>query len=60
VRLVYMDEAGISKATQEPFVVVAGAIIDADRVLNGVENQLERIEPLARSPPTLRTPPGCE
>jgi hypothetical protein len=29
VRLVYMDEAGISKATQEPFVVVAGVIIDA-------------------------------
>ena len=43
MRLVYMDEAGISKATQEPFVVVAGAVIDADRVLNGVESQLERI-----------------
>jgi hypothetical protein len=43
MRLVYIDEGGISKATQEPFVVVAGVIIDADRVLNGVENQLERI-----------------
>lgn len=43
VRLVYMDEAGISKQAQEPFLVVAGVLVDADRVLNGVENQLEGI-----------------
>jgi hypothetical protein len=29
-----MDEAGISKASEEPFVVVAGAIIDGDSVLS--------------------------
>jgi hypothetical protein len=43
VRLVYIDEAGISNAAQEPFLVVAGVIVQADRDLNGVENQLERI-----------------
>jgi hypothetical protein len=43
VRLVYIDEAGISKPTQEPFVVVAGVIVHGDRDLNGIESQLERI-----------------
>lgn len=43
MRLVYMDEAGISNPKQEPFLVVAGIIIDADHSLNGVENELERI-----------------
>jgi hypothetical protein len=43
VRLAYIDEAGISNARDEPFTVVAGAIIHADHVLNGVENQLERL-----------------
>jgi hypothetical protein len=43
VRLVYIDEAGISNPAQEPFLVVAGHIVHADHTLNGVENQLERI-----------------
>lgn len=43
MRLVYMDEAGISNPTQEPFVVVSGAMVDADVALNGIENELERI-----------------
>ncbi len=43
MRLVYMDEAGISHQAQEPFLVVSGVILHGDRDLNGVENQLERI-----------------
>jgi hypothetical protein len=43
VRLVFMDEAGLSKPEHEPFIVVAGVIIHADNSLNGVESQLERI-----------------
>jgi hypothetical protein len=43
VRLVYIDEAGISKATEEPILVVAGTIVHGDHSLNGVENELERI-----------------
>jgi hypothetical protein len=38
-----MDEAGLSKPDEEPFLVVAGVIIQGDNVLNGVEAQLERI-----------------
>lgn len=43
MRLVYMDEAGISKSKEEPFVVVAGVVVQADHALNGVENYLERL-----------------
>jgi hypothetical protein len=43
LRLVYMDEAGISKPAEEPFLVVAGVIVHADHQLNGIENALERI-----------------
>jgi Protein of unknown function (DUF3800) len=43
VRLVYIDEAGISKPTEEPFVVVAGVIAHGDHDLNGIENRLQRI-----------------
>jgi hypothetical protein len=43
VRLVYMDEAGISKAAEEPFTVVAGVVVHADHQLNCVESALERI-----------------
>ena len=43
MRLVYVDEAGISNATQEPWLVVAGVVVHADHALNGVENNLERI-----------------
>jgi hypothetical protein len=41
MRLVYMDEAGISK--DEPFLVVAAVTIHADRQLRPVEEQLTRI-----------------
>jgi hypothetical protein len=43
VRLAFIDEAGISKPEDEPFLVVAGVLLDGDSDLNGVENQLERI-----------------
>jgi hypothetical protein len=43
VRLVYVDEAGISGAKQEPWLVVAGVVIHGDGVLNGVKAHLERI-----------------
>ena len=43
MRLAFMDEAGISRPEEEPFLVVAGIIVDGDNALNGVENQLERI-----------------
>ena len=43
MRLVYVDEAGISNAAQEPWLVVAVVVVHADHALNGVENNLERI-----------------
>lgn len=53
VRLVYIDEAGISKPAQEPFLVVAGVIVDADRVLHEIENELECIM-MRHIPPAQR------
>jgi hypothetical protein len=41
VRLVYLDEAGISNPSQEPFVVVAGVIIDADRQFKAIESHID-------------------
>ena len=43
VRLVYVDEAGISNPKQEPFLVVAAVIVDGDRQLRGVMRQLDKI-----------------
>jgi hypothetical protein len=43
VRLVYLDEAGLSKPSEEPFLVVAGIIIDADSKLTAIQRHLERI-----------------
>jgi len=31
VRLVYIDESGISNVRDDPFVIVAGIIVDADK-----------------------------
>jgi hypothetical protein len=31
VRLIYLDDAGLSNALHEPFVVIAGVMVDADR-----------------------------
>ncbi len=42
-RFVYIDEAGISNPDQEPFVVVAAVIVDADRKLNELESRIERL-----------------
>jgi Protein of unknown function (DUF3800) len=43
VRLVYMDEAGISNPEQEPFVVVSGVIVDADKKLIAIERHLDTL-----------------
>ena len=43
VRLVYLDEAGISKASQEPFAVEAGIIINADKELIPVERHIDAL-----------------
>ena len=40
MRLVFMDEAGISNPEQEPFVTVSGVIVDADRLLIAIERHL--------------------
>jgi Protein of unknown function (DUF3800) len=41
VRLVYLDEAGLSKPSEEPFLVVAGAIVHADHKLTAIERHLD-------------------
>lgn len=43
LRLVYVDEAGISDNGQEPFLVVGAVIVDADKQLIGIERYLDRL-----------------
>lgn len=43
VRLVYLDEAGISSKVQEPYLVVAGLIVHGDHQLAKLEKELERV-----------------
>lgn len=43
VRLVYVDEAGISNRLQEPWLVVSAVIVDADKKLVAVERYLDKI-----------------
>jgi hypothetical protein len=43
VRLIYVDEAGISNRRQEPWMVVAAVIVDADRKLANVESYLDKL-----------------
>jgi hypothetical protein len=43
VRLVYIDEAGISNPSQEPWLVVAGVIVDADKQLIHLERKIRSI-----------------
>lgn len=43
MRLVYLDEAGISNASQEPFAVEAGVIIHADKKLIAVEKHIDAL-----------------
>ena len=40
MRLIYIDEAGLSRPDDEPFLVVAGVIVDADKRLAQVEHRL--------------------
>lgn len=43
MRLVYVDEAGISNPDQEPFLTVAGIIVHADTQLLKIENRLDEL-----------------
>ena len=42
-RFVYLDESGISNPDQEPFLVMAGVIVDADRSLTALERRIESL-----------------
>jgi hypothetical protein len=43
VRLVYVDEAGIGKPQEEPFLIVGAVIVHADKSLIEVERHLDKI-----------------
>lgn len=43
VRLVYVDEAGLSNPKHEPFVVVCGVVVDADKKLIAVERAIQKL-----------------
>jgi len=43
VRLVYLDEAGISNPKQEPFLVVAGVTVQADTQFKEIEKYLDEL-----------------
>jgi hypothetical protein len=43
VRLIYLDEAGISNPAQEPFLVVVGIILDADQDWLALDRHLKSI-----------------
>lgn len=43
VRLIYVDEAGLSKAVEEPFVIVGGVIVHADAQLIPLEEALDAL-----------------
>jgi len=53
VRLTYLDEAGVSNPAQEPFLVVAGVMLDPDRHYGALDARLralaEECFPLERS-----------
>ncbi len=53
VRLVYIDETGLSKPSEEPFLVVSGVIVDADKRLGGLERHIASISD-RYIPPNLR------
>jgi len=40
MRLTYFDDSGLFNSKQEPFIVVAGVLIDADKQMIAVENHL--------------------
>ena len=43
MRLVYLDEAGVSNQEQEPFLIVAGVIIDADQDWRSLDCHLKSL-----------------
>jgi hypothetical protein len=43
MRLVYIDEAGLSNPKHEPILVVAGVVIDADKQLVAIERHLDKL-----------------
>src|SRR4051794_26608716 len=43
VRVAYLDEAGVSNPNHEPFLVVGGIIIDADRQMIAIEDRIDEI-----------------
>lgn len=43
VRMIFLDEAGISNPAQEPFLVVAGVMIDADKQWQAVQRRLAEL-----------------
>jgi len=43
MRLVYLDEAGISNPAHEPFLVVAGVVVNADRQFKLIEQHLDSL-----------------
>lgn len=43
VRLIYLDEAGVSNPKHEPFLVVAGVAVDADRQFKAIEAHLDAL-----------------
>ena len=43
MRLIYMDESGISNPEQEPWLVVVAVAIDADKKLTPVERPLDSL-----------------
>jgi len=53
VRLAYVDEAGISNPTHEPWVVVAAILVNADTQLIHLERSLDKLL-MRYIPPNLR------
>jgi hypothetical protein len=43
VRLVYLDEAGVSKISEEPYLVIAGVILNADQDWRPLQRHLQSI-----------------
>jgi hypothetical protein len=56
VQLVYLDEAGVSRRSDEPFVVVAGVIVNADKKWKAIEDRF--IELTAKYVPNYKSTYG--
>jgi hypothetical protein len=53
VRMIYLDDAGLSNPDHEPYVVVAGPLVDADTQWLELERHLEHLADL-HAPPERR------